>query len=364
MAATSWAVLLINQKNYIFSIVSRSIGGIAFGLTYPVILIHAAEVSVNAMRGINVSLVQYVFVVGQWIGALYATALHAEPDPNHERNIDLATVQRLVLIGILVFGFLIGIVYHRESPIYLLKKNREEKATNMMLRLRSESQMTEEVYRDIDDYKRIIHESNIASSLDICGSMIFKIILLKLACVTAFNMTLNVSLLKSLSHEFSDGKFDKSAMILMTTRFLFGIIAVNFMNFKRMFMFRISCIVSAIALFGIFIDDLLEFGDIVGIIFAVLLQASSVSISGIADVLQVEAFDLRSKPLAIAIISSVEFLFHIASIKMFFFIDDFMTPVLALSGAGGFLMLLATIIAMRTPDTSDLSFIHARLKLM
>lgn len=41
---------------------SRCIGGVAFGITYPVILIHASEVSIDMMRGKNVMLIQFNFM--------------------------------------------------------------------------------------------------------------------------------------------------------------------------------------------------------------------------------------------------------------------------------------------------------------
>lgn len=363
MAITCWVILLINPKNYIFSIVSRAIGGLAFGLTYPAIIIHAAEVSINSMRGVHIAMVQFMFIVGQFVGTLYPMQFSAEFDPLHVKKIDPEMIHRIILIGIMSLGFVLGYLYHRESPIYLLKKNKEEKAIKMLLRLRAESQMTEEIHRDIDDYKRMIHESNISSSLNICDMPILLIILLKLATVSAFNMSLNISLLKSTSHELHDGKFDFSSFILIITRFFVSLITLNLMNYKRMIIFKSSTILSAVALFGIFVSYLLQLGDELIIVFGVLLQASSVSLCGITDILQAEAFDLRSKPLAITVISMVEFLFHIGSITMFFFIDDFMTPVLILSAAGGFLMLVATAIAIRTPDTTGLSLIHAQLKL-
>lgn len=342
---------------------SRSIGGLAFGLTYPAIIIHAAEVSINSMRGIHIAMIQFMFIVGQFVGTLYPMQFSAQFDPLHVKKIDPETAHRCILIGIMSLGFVLGYLYHRESPIYLLKKNKEEKAAKMMLRLRAESQMTEEISRDFDDYKRIIHESSISSSMNICGAAFFSIVLLKLATVACFNMTLNISLLKATSHEVNGGKFDLSSFVLIVTRFVASLITLNLMNYKRMIIFKSSTILSALALFGIFIVNLIQLGDEWIIVFAVLLQASSASLSGIADILQAEAFDLRSKPLAIAIISSIEFLFHIGSIKMFFFIDDFLTPVLILSGAGGFLLLVATAIAIKTPDTTGMSLIYARLKL-
>lgn len=263
-----------------------------------------------------------------------------------------------------MLSFFIGKVFHCESPIFLLKKNEADKAANVMMKLRSESLLTEEIKNDIEDYKILIQESESSSGFNIFGVAILKIVLFKLASVATFNLILNIYLFDSFPKIRDEDKFDIFALILISFKFVYGLYGFRYMIRHRMFFLSFSCILSAIALICIFIDKLFELGnkELLFLCVAMLLQVSSVSISGIADIMHVEAFDLRSKPLAIAISCAFEFVLHLISIGLFFNAGYQPMLVPTVIGISGFFMLVVFFISMTVPDTSGLSLIDARAK--
>lgn len=264
-------------------------------------------------------------------------------------NFDVTEAMMIALTVILLLCIFVGCCYHYESPIYLLKRSKVDKAINVMMKVRSETTLTADIRDDLKDYEKIIQESNNSSSSNIKKPTVFMIVLLKLAGVAAFNM--NNSLLENT--EISSVLL----VVLILIRLVFAFIAAT--NWKKISTLKISCILSAIALLGTFTNIWLRYdNEIFSFVFSMLLQASSVSISGFADTMQVEAFDLRIKPLAIAIFSSFDFTLHLICISMFFFLNDFI--IVMLTGTGGFLMFIALAMSMGLSDTIGLSLVDAR----
>lgn len=270
-----------------------------------------------------------------------------------------------------ITGVVMALFFSRESPVFLIKKYRDDEAVNIMIRLRSESHETAEIRRDFNELKLMVAEDG-RSNMNIFSRNnrwpLFVVTIMKMIYVASFNMPLNLIWLEAAETKFYDGNNDASGLCLMGLRWIVILVMVFLIDLKRIKFYMISTGVSGfILLLLVYVLDSSPSSDTgdafdestVIIVLAFAFQLfSGLAVGTLADVYAVEAFNTRKKPLCIAFVSTVEFLLQIFMVTSFFFID---ASLLVLVGLSGLLMAIG-LFAFVIPDTSNMSLRNARNK--
>lgn len=324
-------------------------------------MIHACEVAVPPLRGMIVSSVHLCLIVGVFTTSsslmpVFQTRSH-EVDPTRTVGIN-----GLVCI---VVGIVLSVFLNKESPVFLIRKYRDQEAVNVMVQLRSESRETAEIRNDFNEFKQMVTEDMKKSHvLDRDNRWpLLVVIMLKMIFVASFNMPLNLIWLEATETEFYDGETDTSGMWLSGTRWVTIAVMTFLIDFKRIKFYLISSGVSSAILF-LLVSVLHTLGggfDESTIIAGLALTFQffcGIAVSSLADVYSSEAFNSNRKPLSIAIASSIEYLLHIFMISSFFYFEISLIVLIGMSGLVMGLGLFAFVI----PDTSRMSLRNARRK--
>lgn len=340
---------------------SRIVGGFAHGLVYIAVLIHASEVAVNQLRGLVVASIHVCFIVGIYITSTFFREVYKI------RSYEIDPTEMIGINGVIIIctGIFLGIFFTLESPVFLIRKNEDKEAVNIMIRLRSESSETSEIHDDFIDLKLMVNEDS-KSSKNIFTRQNLKslgiIILLKFGFVSTFNILLNTLILEATQIVFYDGTDDYSPMVIAGIRMLSVLISTFLVDTKRLKCLRSSYIVSSLLIFAIsfvtfFLSDDVR-GSILIMILGILLQISSGFTGILTDLYSIEAFDTMKKPISIAFISSLEFSIQIIFVFLYFHAIISMEMLVLIMGI---ILILSTVIAyLFVPETSNMSLRKAR----
>lgn len=364
LSAASSAMLMARPESIYFIFPARILAGLTHGIVYPTVLIHASEVAIPRMRGMIVSLIHFCIIIGVFSASssmmpVFATQKH-EIDPTR-------TIGMNGLICT-VTGILIAIFFNRESPVFLIKKYRDEEAINIMIRLRSESHETVDITREFTEFKAMVVEDG-RSNLNILDRKnrwpLFVVVIMKIIFVASFNMPLNLVFLEAAETDLYNGVNDISGMCLSATRWIVMMLMIFVIDLKRIKFYMASAGVSGLVLLLlVYVIETSgggfdESSDI--LVLAFIFQASSgIAVGILSDVYATEAFNTRKKPMSIALASIVEFLLQIFMISSFFYFEIQLTLLL---GSAGVVMLIGLLFFI-VPDTSKMSLRNARNKFI
>lgn len=268
---------------------------------------------------------------------------------------------------ILCTGLLIAVFFNRESPVFLIKKYREQEAIDIMIRLRSESHETAEIRKDFNDLKQMVVEDT-KSSLNIFDRKnrwsLFVVCLMKVMFVASFNLPLNLIFLEGMETKVYNGEFDYSGMILSGIRWVVMILTSFFIDFKRKKLYKISCALTGITLLllafnPLFLSRRFDVWTRTAVSAVVIQISSGLALGMLPDVYATEAFDTKKKPFSIAFASTIEFLAQIAFVVSFYYFD---VPTFSLMCCLGFLFMNGILMCCLLPETSGLSLREARNK--
>lgn len=345
---------------YIFP--ARILGGLSYGIVYPTVLIHASEVAIPRLRGMIISSAHFCFIVG-----VFVTSSSLLP-VDQARNYEIDPTRTIGLNGMIciAIGLIIAVFFNRESPVFLIRKYRDQDALNIMIRLRSESHETAEIRSEFNEFKLMVMEDG-RSNLNIFDRKnrlpLVAVLLTKVIVVASFNMPLNLVWLSATENHVYNGITDPSGMCLSGTRMAVMMVTMFLIDLKRIKFYILSSGFSAVILIMlIYFLRLINYGfdESVGItILAFAFQVSSGFALGLlSDVFAGEAFNTKKKPLSIALTSSLEFLLHILLIVTHFYLKlsiESVVSVLAIAMSCG-------LFALMIPDTSGMSLRNARNK--
>lgn len=361
-AALSAALFILRPESVYYVFPARILAGFSHGIVYPTVLIHACEVAVPRMRGTVVATIHLCLFVGVFMTSssllpVYDTRKY-EIDPTRTIGIN-----GLVCI---VSGLLIAIFFNRESPVFLIKKYKEQEAINVMIRLRSDSHETAETRRDFNELKMMVLEDN-TSNVNIFERKnlwpLAVVLVMKIIFVASFNMPLNLIWLEAAEAELYNGTTDASGMVLSGARWLTLMVMMCLIDFKRIQFYRFSAGLSSSLLFAtMFVikssGGVLEQTFLLTVIGTLFQVCSGLAIGILSDVYSTEAFNTLKKPFSMALTSSVEFLLQIFMIVSVYYLKlSFLTIIglSALTTSLGFLIFLI-------PDTSMMNLRAARNK--
>lgn len=347
---------------YIFP--ARIIAGLSHGIVYPTLLIHASEVAIPRMRGMVVSLVNFCIIVG--VFNLSSSIMPVHVTKSHE--IDPTRTIGLNGLICIVTGILLAIFFNRESPVFLIRKYRDQEAVNIMVRLRSESHETVDISRDFNEFKVMVMEDS-KSNLNIFDRNnrwpLLVVMMMKIIFVASFNMPLNLIMLEAVETELYDGVNDISGMCLSGTRWIVMLGMLFVIDFKRTKFYMISAGCSGfIVLLLLYVIESSGGGfdesTIIAILAFIFQAFSGIAVGSLADVYATEAFDTKKKPMSIAFVSIIEFLLQIFMVSTFFYYE---IQLKLLMGVTGVAMLVGFLFYV-VPDTSKMSLRNARNKFI
>lgn len=323
-------------------------------------MIHACEVAVPKLRGMIVGSIHFCLVIG-----FFTTSSCLLP-VFEARSYDVDPTRTIGINGLICIGsgLLIAVFFNRESPVYLIRKYRDNEAIDIMIRLRSESHETADIRRDFSEFKTMVLEDG-KSSLNIFDRKnrwpLFTVLLLKVIFVASFNMPLNIIWLDAVAAKLYNGSTDPSGMCLSGARWGVMLVTMFVIDCKRIKLLMMSTgVCSIILLTLVYTLQHQTTGEATAIaILAFAFQIfSGMAIGMLMDVYATEAFNTKKKPLSIAFTSSIEFLLQILLIVVHFYLKVSLPLLVGLLG----LVMATGLGAFILPDTSRMSLRNARNK--
>jgi hypothetical protein len=321
---------------------------------------HASEVANQRLRGMIVSTINFCLFIGVFMCASSLTQVYKT------RTYEIDPTQIIGFNGLvcIIFGLLIAVFVHRESPVFLLKKYKEDEAMIDMIRLRSESHETVAIRNEFNEFRVMVNEDS-KSSMNLCNySYAFVVVMiLKVIFVCSFNMPLNNYFLELAKLYFYDAENDLTGDVLSGVRCITMLITLFVIDFRRIKLFLISSIGCGIILLACAYKPVSD-ESIYAVIVAISFQIfAGISIGYMSDIYTVDAVNTRVKPIFIAFTSSLEMLLQILLIVTYFYFDVSNSVLMSIFG---FIMLVFGILAHPffsfLPDTSGLSLRNARNK--
>ncbi|CRK86448.1 CLUMA_CG000199, isoform A [Clunio marinus] len=364
LSGISAALLITFSADIYYVFISRILGGLAHGITYPTVLIHASEVSVVKLRGMVVSTIHLCFIIG-----VFTTSSSLLPVYD-ARSYEVDPTKTIGINGLICVatGVLIAIFFNRESPVFLIRKYRDKEAIQTMIRLRCESSETIDIRKDFSELKIMVME-DIKSNLNIFDRAnrwpLFVVLVMKIIFVASFNMPLNLIWLEAVESKLYNGKVDPSGMCLSGIRWIVILIMMFLIDFKRIKFYiystLLSCGLLCLLLIALRSSAMGDDETTLITLLAFMFQATTgIAIGILADVYSTEAFNTRKKPLSIAFSSSFEFLLQIFMIAVVFYLKDQTTTIIC----GLTIVMGLGIFAYFIPDTSGMSLLKARNKFL
>lgn len=346
-------------------LIGRIFAGLSHGIGYLTVLVHAGEIATPKLRGTFVSTVHMSIFIGVFIHTTFSfqTVDWSRDFMNFKINLWNGIVGFVyVLIGVPLMYF-----FHEESPVYYIKKQQSQKAQDLMMKLRRETELTDDARLDFEDLHRLVTE-DLAEGEAICEpknirSMIL-MVCLRLAFICTFNMPVNLSWLEASSDGFTNGDNSSTALVLMSVRLPTLIMALLFIDSWRRILASISLGGAALIMLTLYISTVIEgISDNVSLMIwlAVLFQIFSALGVGLhADIYSTECFSSIKKPTSIALTVSVEYAVHILLVLYNFY--SIISSVWVFAIMTGLLFSTIGLVIFLIPDTAEIPLIEAKNK--
>lgn len=362
IAGASAALFTAYPENIYFIVPARILGGLSYGIAYLTVLIHASEVATPRLRGMIVSAAHFCFMVGVFVTSSSLLPVY------QARNYEIDPTRTIGLNGMICIatGLLLAVFLNRESPVFLIRKYRDQDALSIMIRLRSESHETADIRRDFNEFKLMVMEDG-GSNLNIFDRKnrwpLIVVLAMKVIFVASFNMPLNLVWLEATETQVYNGTVDPSGMYLSGTRMVVMMATMFLIDLKRVKFYILSSGFSAVVLILLIYflrSTNAGYDESVAItILAFAFQVfSGFALGLLTDVIASEAFNTKKKPLSIALASSLEFLLHILLVVTYFYLKISTVAIVSTLG----IVMSFGLFALTVPDTSGMSLRNARNK--
>ncbi|KAH6889730.1 general substrate transporter [Thelonectria olida] len=146
------------QLSHIYA--GRVLTGIACGAITATVPSYIAELSIVSIRGILTGLFEVAYQIGSLIGFWINYGINQNMDPTTSTSWRVPMAVQIIPAGILLIG---GFFLH-ESPLWLMRKNREEEATVALEKLRKIPRDHVYLQEDLQMIRvRLVEEAAIAS---------------------------------------------------------------------------------------------------------------------------------------------------------------------------------------------------------
>lgn len=339
------------------------------GIIYNTTVTHAAENVVKEIRGMLMSTMNCFMFFGVFVGATLVSSVRYGYNGafNSDRILGMFGLS-FSMLSIFCTMFL---TY--ESIPYLLRHGKESEAVVNMLKLRNESVFSTKLTSDLDELRLMVSQDkqdnqNIFSDGNTAATM--KMIALRMLSILTNNFMLNVIMMVITVRILTPRYYHMTAVILTGTRFGMSFIPIITADFvRRKIHLTVSGLTSSVLLLtlAIIMASVNEFGAATFWIppaMCILLQFFvSIGIDPIQHILLSEAFSTSKKAWSIAFVTSVEYLFQILLIGLFF-IDGmsmyYLTMISVLFTTAGLMFALLLVLQLSIPETLNLSLKETR----
>lgn len=265
----------------------------------------------------------------------------------------------------LLLGAALMYFFHIESPVFYIKKQQSQKAQDLIMQLRSESELTDETRKDFEDLQLMVTEDlrDGESVFDVDNSKSLSLMFtMKMAFVCTFNMPLNMIWLRLVSSELRDGEVDLSEVALSFVRFFTILIVMMVLDSARRTFAAVSAgflsIIMLVLTFSTVITSISSNTDLM-ITLAFFAQFfSGVGIGLHVDVYSSECYSSFKKPLSIAHTVAVELAVQI--LLIFYHFYSIMRPHWILGVMSGVIIGTFIIVIMKLPHTARLSLVQSK----
>ncbi|XP_055540244.1 uncharacterized protein LOC129726953 [Wyeomyia smithii] len=203
----------------------RALLGIAHGIVYVVVIIHGGEVSVKERRGFNISAVNLCVMIGILTYGLFG--------PMGTYGYGMHPLRLVGILGLILCVMASACVFTltQESPLFLIRKERDADAIKMMKIYRGERTETLEIREEYAAFKSMLQDEEGFTKSLIKDKNYRPFLLLgfcKEAAAYSFNMALNVVRLHILNELIDD--FRVSAALIMAIRLVMGVAGMFYID--------------------------------------------------------------------------------------------------------------------------------------
>ena len=341
---------------------ARAMIGFGHGYAYLTVIVHASEIVTQKMRGfvvasLNLCVLSSVLVFGSVIGN-FDKDKHA-----------FGSMQWMGILGVLygVTGFILILIYTRESPVQMIRQKKFDQAVSLMVRLRNESTETWSIKNEYNELKAMVEEDEI-SSPDILKDRnvrpLMLMTLLKVGSVLAFNYGVNTIQLRYSTMFIAEDGTDFTVTVLMGIRMAAACVALFTIDAKGR---RIHFLVSfggssaVLVLMGVIVafmsSNIPWFFGVLQIILQIL---GGFGIGMISDVYSSEAFGTLKKAKSIMFTTAIEFLLQAALIGITYEVKSTTMHWIILVGSGLFIFIITVVLHKELPETAKMSIRQTR----
>lgn len=321
-------ILFIVWYNEYSAILSgRILAGFGHGIVYVTVVTHAAENSIKHVRGIILSSINYMILLGMFVGVIIISsfAFDSYSGVNSERLIGIIAVLFTVI------GFLATIFITYESVPFLLRRGAEREALTNMMKLRNEVIESAEIHRDMLETKCMINEDR-SLNRNILAEGNFKPLLLMVAArieyVATNNFAINIilALFLEISLGITAGNMLYSPMILLGVRMvaaLFSMFSVYFWPRKLHLLVSGGLCGCVMFIFATFLIVMIETGltdvyYVLGILAAFYQLFAAIGIDPMQHIFIAESFAGPKSAWSITVVTLVENVLQIVLICIFY----------------------------------------------
>lgn len=363
--AISSLLFIIWYDSHVAIIIGRCFAGVAHGLVYNATITHAAENVIKELRGMALSAVNSISMMGMFTGTITISTAGIYSDG--------LTGDRIIgIIGLIfsVLSILCTSFLTYETIPFLLRRGMEEEAVTNMLKLRKESVMTTEISNDLNEMRLMVIQDkqenhNIFSHGN--GLVTAKMIALRIMSNLSNNLLLNTILMSSSIYMFHPTSYHLTPVVLVVARFVGSLIPFYVSDLVRRRIFLtvsgLVCgnvlLILGICLFiGVYLDTASKLFPTLSIIFQFF---ASIGIDPMSHIHLSEAFSTSKKAWSIAYVTAAEYLSQILLIGIAFTDLTTNTSIFAVTLIHAFLLNgLAIFLLWALPETLKTSMIQAR----
>ncbi|EDV93829.1 probable metabolite transport protein CsbC [Drosophila grimshawi] len=350
-------ICVANPTEYASMVAARYVGGAGLGLLTVVFIIHITEASTSNERGRWCGVEQSGLALG--------IAIQVILDSQYSSYDALTVTQAHGIFGIVFTVFATSLLaFSIESPIFLLRKNKEDKAKLCQWQLMPPVTSTAAFEEAFAEVKRYVEEGNSQSiGVQLSKSVMPFIKLLLCRCLVAFTFSLPLSQAMLISTIVSETYLNWTVVVFGLLRWIasyFAISLVDTLGRKLTSVLGLVCMAGLmLAMAGILSDGMSSLYYMYQICrISMAFQFFAGIYAPCTSVYLGEAFPMRVKGFLIGLIVCIEQLIHIIVIvtTVNLSIDMFYQYFLAV---GIILVVSLLILAVLMPETKKLTLRQA-----
>lgn len=308
------------------------IGG-AHGIAYVALIMHAGENAAKNMRGTILSTVNFSLYTGIFMSVVITGTVTFNYYSMGPENL---SGERIIgIVGVLLAAIACAKTMSVETIPFLLRRNNRFVAMKNLKNLRDSPDETLELTQEMEEFELMVvqdrqNNGNIFTNGN--GKPLMQMIMLRLMVALTNNYFINFVAISSASQLLTLNDFAQQLLvplIVVAPRLAMSIMQIFYADvFKRKIQMIVSATLAAVLVIvvGILMNTLnltfynyMTINIVFGVLWLVFQFACGIGMDQMQDVYLSEAFSTAKKPWSIAFVVSIEHLFHIFMIGMYYF---------------------------------------------